>query len=261
MTPITRPRGPLPARVYWTRRLLLLVVVLGLVFGAARLLGGGSAGSGPSATPVAADPTSTPTTPSLTTGPAPTPTAATPAGTPSATPSVGGSPSGALAAPSGTCADSDVRVVPSVASPAYAGRPVILRLTLTTKVAPACNWVVSPAHLVLKVTSGDSRFWSTQDCAGAVPKQAVVVRREAPATVSMAWNGLRSDADCSRSTSWAEPGYYHVVAAAFGADPTDVQFRLLTPVRKTITATPTPTPTPSPSGTATRTPSGSPSRR
>jgi hypothetical protein len=56
----------------------------------------------------------------------------------------------------------------------------------------------------------------------------------------MAWNGLRSDAECTRSTSWADPGYYHVVAAAFGAEPTDVQFRLLPPVRKTVTASPTP---------------------
>ena len=117
---------------------------------------------------------------------------------------------------------------------------------------PACNWVVSPDHLVVKVTSGEDRFWSTQDCGGAVPKQSVVVRSEAPTTVSMAWNGQRSDADCSRTTSWADPGYYHVVAAAFGAEPTDVQFRLYRPVRETITASPSPSP--SPSGTATRTP-------
>ena len=255
MTPITRPRGPLPARVYWTRRLLLLVLVLGLVFGAARLLGGGGSGeAGPSATPVAADPTSTPTTlgpsPTPTAAsaiptPAPTPTVANSGATPSATGTRAGAPASVLAAPSGTCENSDVVVVPSVASPAYAVRPVILTLSLTTKVSPACNWVVSPDNLVVKVTSGDSRFWSTQDCVGAVPKQAVVVRSEAPTTVSMAWNGLRSDADCSRSTSWAEPGYYHVVAAAFGAEPTDVQFRLFAPVRKTITATPTPSPSPS----------------
>lgn len=249
MTPITRPRGPLPARVYWTRRLLLLVVVLGLVFGVARLLGGGgSSGSGPSARPVAADPTSTATELSRTPTPkAPTPTSTPTVGASGPTPSMTGpaagpsAPPSALAAPSGTCEDSDVVVTPSVASPAYAGRPVILAMTLTTRVAPACSWVVSPDHLVVKVTSGDDRFWSTQDCGGAVPKQVVVVRRDAPTTVSMAWNGLRSDAECTRSTSWADPGYYHVVAAAFGAEPTDVQFRLLAPVRRTITASPTPT--------------------
>jgi hypothetical protein len=129
-------------------------------------------------------------------------------------------------------------------------------MSLTTKVTPACNWVVSPEHLVVKVTSGKDRFWSTQDCGDAVPKQSVVVRSDAPTTVSLAWNGLRSDADCSRTTSWADPGYYHVVAAAFGAEPTDVQFRLLKPVRETITASPSPSPSSSssPSEKATRTP-------
>jgi len=250
MTPITRPRGPLPARVYWTRRLLLLVVVLGMVVGVARLLGGGGGGSGPSARPVAADPTSTPTTPTVTSSATTTATTTPTTPTPSRTGRAAGSsaPPTPLAAPSGTCEDGDVVVVPSVVSPAYAGRPVILTMTLTTKVAPACNWVVSPDHLVVKVTSGEDRFWSTQDCGGAVPKQSVVVRSEAPTTVSMAWNGQRSDADCSRTTSWADPGYYHVAAAAFGAEPTDVQFRLQRPVRETITASP------SPSGTATRSP-------
>ena len=55
----------------------------------------------------------------------------------------------------------------------------------------------------------------------------------------MAWNGQRSDADCTRSTAWAEPGTYHAVAAAFGSDPVDEQFALLTPTPRTITATPT----------------------
>ena len=54
MTTVTRPRGPLPARVYWTRRLLLVVVAFALVFGIAHLLGSGGSGS-PSAQPVGAD--------------------------------------------------------------------------------------------------------------------------------------------------------------------------------------------------------------
>ena len=49
-------------------------------------------------------------------------------------------------------------------------------------------------------------------------------------TVSVGWNGQRSDSDCTRSTAWAEPGFYHVVAASFGADPVDVQFELKSPV-------------------------------
>jgi hypothetical protein len=73
-----------------------------------------------------------------------------------------------------------------------------------------------------------------------VPKQAVVVRKDHPATVRVAWNGQRSDDACTRSTSWAEPGTYHVVAAAFGSDPTDEQFQLLIPPAPTVTKTPKP---------------------
>ena len=114
--------------------------------------------------------------------------------------------------------------------------------------------------MAVKVTSGSDRIWSTQECSGAVPKQSVVVRKDHPVDVSVAWNGQRSDSDCTRSTAWAEPGYYHVVAASFGAEPVDVQFELKSPVPQTITATPTPSEKPSdkPSATAPATSSGTP---
>lgn len=289
MTAVTRPQGPLPARVYWTRRVLVLVVALALVFGVAHLLGrGGSPSGGPSAQPVGANQTSAGTAPVTPTvpltqqptsqssdlpGDLPTdlpsdqptggvgvtqaPTATGQGGSPAATPST------PLAQPTGSCASSDVVAVPSVEGTAYAGKPVVLTLTLTTRTSPACTWEVSASSLVLKITSGPDRIWSTQDCTGAVPKQVVVVRKEAPTTVSVVWNGLRSDAECSRATEWAEPGYYHAVAAAFGADPTDAQFRLAKPQRTTETASPTPSPTPSakPSGKSSGEPSGKPSAK
>lgn len=270
MTAVTRPQGPLPARVYWTRRVLVLVVALALVFGVAHLLGrGGSPSGGPSAQPVGANQTSAGTAPVTPTVPLTGQTTSLPSDLPSdqptgragvgvtqapTAPGQGGSsaaaPSTPLAQPTGSCVSSDVVAVPSVEGTAYAGKPVVLTLTLTTRTSPACSWEVSASSLVLKITSGPDRIWSTQDCTGAVPKQVVVVRKDAPTTVSVVWNGLRSDAACSRATEWAEPGYYHAVAAAFGADPTDAQFRLAKPQPTTETASPTPSPTPSgkPSG-------------
>jgi len=236
MTAVNRPRGPLPARVYWTRRLLLLAVAFGLVFGVARLLGSGGGGD-PQAQPVGATVTTSARAHAPTTGPG-TPvngpvTAATGKNqTPTPTP---------LATPSGTCSDSDVVVAPSVKGTAYAGRPVVFTMTLTTATSPACTWEVSPSALVVKVTSGSDRIWSTQECSGAVAKQSVVVRKDHPVEVSVAWNGQRSDSGCTRSTDWAEPGYYHVTTAAFGSEPADAQFVLRSPVARTVTATPTPT--------------------
>lgn len=243
MSSVTRPRGPLPSRVYWTRRILVLGLALALVFGIGRLLGGEPRRTaGPSARPAAASATS-------------------PSADLTASASATGDPSTAepsttqgrervgeraevvtpVAVPTGPCADSDVKVAPSVDGPAYAGTDVAITLNLTTVDSPACNWRVSPESVVVKLTSGDDRIWSTQDCPGAVPSQSVVVRKGEVTRVPVTWSGQRSDDECSRTTLWAEPGYYHAVAAALGAEPADQQFELLPPVRATITPTPTPT--------------------
>jgi hypothetical protein len=230
--------------VYWTRRLLVLAVALGLVYGIAHLLGSGGGDGGPAARPVgavASGPATTPARPTATAPPGRTGKGAGNGARPKASPTP--TP---LAAPSGPCANGDIVVTPSVRGAAYAGKPVIFAMTLTTKVSPACDWDVTAGSLAVRLTSGSDRVWSTQDCVGAVPRQSVVVRKDHPVSVTVVWNGQRSDAECTRTTAWAEPGYYHVVAAAFGAEPTDVQFALLPPPRPTITATPTPTPTATP---------------
>jgi hypothetical protein len=247
--------------VYWTRRLLLVALAFALVFGIARLLGSDGSG-GPSAQPVGATPSTsdTPvTTPAATPQTTPTGRAArTGKGGKSATPTP--TP---LASPSGACADSDVVATPSVEGTAYAGHPVVFTMTLTTRVSEACTWDVSSHTMAVKVTSGSDRIWSSQECSGAVPQQSVVVRRDTPATVAVGWNGQRSDTDCTRSTAWAEPGYYHVIAASFGADPIDVQFELRSPVPRTITATPTPRKSPSATAksSATSSPGASPTTK
>jgi len=124
---------------------------------------------------------------------------------------------------------------------AYAGSDVTITLNLTTLESPACTWEVSSDSVVLKLTSGSDRIWSTQDCAAAIATQSVVVRKDAKTKVDVAWSGQRSDDGCTRTTLWAQPGYYFATAAALGAEPVDQQFQLLTPLRPTITPTPTPT--------------------
>jgi hypothetical protein len=249
MSSVTRPLGPLPARVYWTRRLILLALVFVLVFGVARLLGGGG-GNGPSARPVAAGASSTPTSSkSPTTSPStPVATAPTVSSSPTATNSVGAaakkataSPSGtALPAPSGPCSVNDLVVTPAIKNQAHAGKPVTFEMQLKTKSTPACTFRAGADAMVVKITSGSDRIWSTQDCPKAIPTRSVVVRKDTPATVDVTWNGMRSDSTCSRATSWAQPGYYHAMAAVYGADPVDAQFVLMKPVRPTVTAKPSP---------------------
>ena len=68
-----------------------------------------------------------------------------------------------------------------------------------------------------------------------------MVRAEKPERVAMRWSGRRSDEGCKLfSAPWAEQGYYHVVAAALGGEPTDQQFELINPSPKTVTKAPKP---------------------
>jgi hypothetical protein len=241
----TRRGGRLPQRVYWFRRSVVLLVAALLVFGVGKMLGG--SGSGP-ATDQASATASTPSSSAGTSraiGPvAPTKVPATAATT------------APLLAPTGACAADEVSVVPTVPK-AEAGKPIVVHLTLAGT-QPACTFAVSPDSLVVKITSGADRIWSSQDCPGAIPRTSVVVRSGVAADVPISWSGRRSDSTCSNAESWAMPGFYHVYAAALGSSPGDVQFEVTYPLRGVVTKTAKPkkaSATPSPGATATAKPS------
>jgi hypothetical protein len=233
MTSLTR--GPLPPRVYWRRRILLVGLAVLLVFALARVLDAGSdASSAPdTATPVAAVPTATTTV------------------TPSAPAVAGQRVEGkqkkqrkkrsqpVLAAPDGACADEDIAVTPTVPE-AVAGRDVFLVLELRTIAADACTWEVSPETLTLKITSGDDDIWASRQCPRVVPTRDVVVRSAVSTSIGVTWNARRSDEECSRLTHWALPGFYHLAAAALAGEPADVQFELEAPTPVVITRSPKP---------------------
>ena len=235
MASTVRPRGPLPARVYWTRRLVVLGIPLLLVIVLARVLGGSSdgkdAGTG---TAARAGATIDQTSPAPTVGP----TAEVKTGKTGkkrdqeTTP-----PEPVLAEPTGPCTDSDIVATPTITS-APGGSDIPITVNLRTVVTEACTWQVSPQTLTLTITSGSDFIWSTRECPAAIPVQDVVVRQAVDTTVVVTWaEGKRSDETCSGLTDWARPGFYHVQAAALGGNETDVQFELVTPTAPVITKT------------------------
>jgi hypothetical protein len=250
---VTRPRGPLPARVYWFRRLLVLALTFGLVLGISRLAGGDESQTpDPAAQPASgvatADATASPgatsgAVPRGSEGPRSAKTGKNGAGKKGPGKDRAGKRSPRpLPMPTGPCRDDDVEIVPTVRGNAYEGEDVRLTLRLSTYRSPACSWEVSADTVAVRVTSGSDRIWSSQDCPAAVPTESVVLRRREATRVDVVWSGRRSDSDCSRSTSWVKPGYYHVAAAAMGSEPESVQFELRSPAPITITPTPTPKP-------------------
>lgn len=224
MSAVTQPRGPLPARVYWTRRALVLAVALVLVFGLAKVLGGGSDGKSQDpgqAAVVSGDPTGTGST-----RPRPRTTAkATKKSKP------------VLAQPDGPCAAAEVTVEGRISRTANDGDvriPLVLRGE-----RPACTFSASDKTIVVKIVSGDDNIWTSQQC-GGIEARDVVVRSAVGTRVMLVWHGRRSDEDCSQSTAWADTGYYHVIAATLGGEPSDVQFALTSPPVERITVTASP---------------------
>lgn len=240
-----QPRGPLPARIYWIRRLLLVAVVVVLVVGVAQLLGGGSDG--------AADPgDGTDRAATVSSEASESPTESTEPDD-EASPDEdaksgqqGTASKARLPRPDGPCEDSDVVVKPVVEKTPEAGRDVRIRLRLRTQEAEACTWQVSRDSVTVSITSGDDEIWTSRECPRVIPTEDVVVRSETSTTVPFTWNARRSDDECTAYTDWAMEGWYHVESAAFAGEPTDVQFELTRPVSETITKTITPKPRPKP---------------
>jgi hypothetical protein len=215
----------------------VLAVALGMVFGIAHLLGGtGAEPAGDAAQVVGAEADSAPSAPR-------------PSSTADAAPGKADKNRDKPKAektrtpppePTGPCLASDIVATPKVKGTAYAGSRVTFRLKLSTLEAPACTWRVSASSLAVKLVSGADRIWSSQDCPASIPTSTVVVRKDYTTKVDVRWHGQRSDSTCSRTTPWAQPGWYHVQAAAFGAEPVDEQFELRPPVPVTITPEPKP---------------------
>lgn len=231
-SPPLQPRGPLPARVYWTRRLVLLGLALVLVAGLARILGGSSDASDDGSDQATTAGATTTTSPSDTTAPEPVRKKRKKKQAPTAPP---------LAEPTGACLSSDIVVTPVVAE-AQGGVDVPITLNLRTLQTPACTWTVSAETLTVSITSGDDAIWSSRECPLSLPAQDVVVRQTVDAPIALVWNAKRSDEDCSEFTQWAGLGFYHVEAAALGGEPTDIQFELVRPASAVITKTVTPKP-------------------
>lgn len=216
MTSLTR--GPLPASVYWRRRLVLLAAGLTLVLLVANQFGGdGGTNPGGAATQVSGEPTE----------PAPKDDETAPPK--KVKPKKKATPQEpVLAQPDGACADSDIVITPSVEN-AVAGRDVTVTLELRTATAEACTWRVSAKRVTMKITSGSDEIWSSRQCPKRVPVQDVVVRRAVTTFVDVVWNARRSDDGCPALTDWALSGTYHVKAAALGGEPAEARFELQRP--------------------------------
>lgn len=217
MSNVIRPSGPLPPRVYWTRRVGLLIavaVIISLVWWMFSKVGG-AAGE-----PAATSRTVTPTTSAPSTSAEPSaeatvhkprqgkPKEAEPSRAPRTRP----------AEPTGACDPADVDMEIEV-SDASAGESNRADLLLTTIATPACMLAITPSSLVLRVTSGSEVVWSSDDCPDSLRAKQVVVRQDPATTYRFTWNGRRSTETCREVGTVPQPGGYWVESALIGGEP------------------------------------------
>jgi hypothetical protein len=211
MTIVTRPRGPLPARVYWTRRLVLLTLVVLVGWLMLRWIDGGDSGA---AQPGGEDPV-----------------AATESDETERTTPTDGRPvdrertarirtvAESFERPREDCDLTKVRVLPSVADPVYSGEPVQVTLRISSTSSTACSLGVDPDHLLVSITSRGDVVWDSTKCEDAIPVRELALQPRWSSLVDVTWSGLHSGRNCAPDASVAEPGPYTVKAAVLEGEP------------------------------------------
>lgn len=196
--PFLNPRGPLPTGVYWRRRLALIAAVtLLLLIGVYSCTGDDQRKATQSAA-ASRTPTPTPAAAKATTA-KPTPT---PASTRTPT-----------ANPSALCPDTALKVAATADRKRYAAgvRPVLtLHVTNTGKVA--CTRDLGQQARELRLTSGNDRVWSSDDCSPGGTADRVVLKPGERRTFTVTWARRRSKPGCPGGQPVTAPGTYRVIA-------------------------------------------------
>jgi hypothetical protein len=177
--------------VYWRRRLLTLGALLLVLVVLAKACGGDDG------------------TQKVTPGPATT--------TPAPSRPAGPTQPGRTAQPTanaslGPCDDSVIVVSARADAQTYstARRPV-LTVGIANKGTVACTRDVGQGAREIRVTSGNARIWSSDDCSPGGGSQIVTLQPgAAPVTFSVTWGRKRSQPGCPAGAEAAEPGTYRV---------------------------------------------------
>lgn len=175
------PVGPLPPRVYWTRRAVLLAILLVLVVAIAVSCSGGSGARHPAAAPSAR----------------PTPT-------------------GSGHVSPAACAHSALNLTASTDADRYAtGTLPRLKMSIHNT-GPACVLTESPSARSWTIVSGADQIWTTAGCASSHVATQTTLKAGGTVSHTIVWNRHRSGKGCAVSATLAAPGTYQLTVTADG---------------------------------------------
>jgi hypothetical protein len=180
---VVHPIGPLPPRVYWTRRAVLLAALALIIVVIAVSCSGGSGGGNA----------------------APTPTRTR---SPGAT-----TPTVALLA----CSRDQLDVTAETDADKYAaGTLPRLTVVVSNTGATACTLTESPRTRSWTIVSGPDQVWTTAGCPAPATAQSRTLAPGKSVRRTIVWNRHRSGKKCTTSTVEAAPGTYQLTVTVNG---------------------------------------------
>ncbi len=210
---VLHPVGPLPAAVYWRRRLLVLTLLLALLGGVGWLGAALLTGRGDEAAATGATATSTPAgtpaldrvVPSLASVRTPTPLSSS-APAPAPAPAAPAAPAQEAGA---TCRDDVLALEVRTPGTAAAGARPVFELVVTNTATVPCTRVLDKGlqEMVLLDAAGN-RVWGSNDC---FPEASSDTRTLAPGeqvVFPLTWGGLTSEPTCTAARVPVGPGQY-----------------------------------------------------
>jgi hypothetical protein len=218
--PVLHPVGPLRARVYWRRRLVVLAVFLAVVgagaWGTVLLLPGGTDGADEAVAERTGAAPRTPAlaqvVPSLTAvrTPVPPPPAAELAAAAESAAAATPAPAPAPAA-GGPCTDEMLTIEVRTPGSAAAGSKPVFELVVTNAAAVPCVRDLDKGlQELIMLDGGGARVWGSNDC---FPEAGADVRTLAPGEVvvfPVVWGGLASTPACAADRNPPPPGGYAI---------------------------------------------------
>ncbi|MGY1751942.1 MucR family transcriptional regulator [Blastococcus sp. SYSU D01042] len=210
------PVGPLPARVYWRRRLVVLgalLAVLGAGVWGVVLLTGRSAAEGSTTTAAGASDVPTPAleqvVPSLTAVRTPEPPVPVPAA--AEEPVAVEEPVAAAPEAGGPCTDDVLTVeVRTPGTAAVGAKPVFELVVVNTAAVPCVRDLDKGLQELILLDSSGARVWGSNDC---FPESGADVRTLAPGEAvafPVVWGGRTSTPDCAGERTPPPAGSYAV---------------------------------------------------
>lgn len=223
MSALLHPVGSQPARVYWRRRLVALLLAgallaLGLVAVNAALGRGAAEAAGPDAAGATVEGDAAAGTDDGTT----TDEAASDGAA-----ADGAADDGAAADGPVACGPEQITLALTADARSYAaGVTPVFTVTITNVSAASCTIDAGEAKRQVLVTSGADRIWASTDCPAEPAERLLLLPAGAQDSVAVTWARVRSAEGCGDGLPEPRPGTYTAVASVAGVSSTAAVFEL-----------------------------------